>query len=308
MNTRAAAVLMIAGIGLLAAAIPRTRTRRSAAPRVHRTERPWLTREAEDELIGEHGEPGPLFAGVTLGGPPPSVEQRLAIATFARDHAVDIQLEIKAETLVAIRASITFGGCCGYEAVDVLGRRLSRPNINVRIDDNDYIPGDDWAFEPDPMTHVRFHTHVNTLTVRWEPALTTNELLDTVEGMIGARVSKLAHASGDRMRESDPHDYLLELPYDGPRPPFEGSPQIGVHVSAHAGAVTEVSFEVIGDPPEDVECAPVEKVLRARYGRPHVDAETGELTWHRNGHVIVAEISSYSERASVTIARDVPQS
>lgn len=301
MNTKAAALLLIGGISLLAANLPRGHSK-APARRAHRTERPWPTRDAQDQLIGSNGEPGPLFAGLTLGGPDPSTAQRAAIAAFAKANGIDIHLEVRDDTLVAIRASITFGGCCGYEAVDVIGLRLSRPRIYHCNDCSDYTPVDDWAYEPEPDVHARFHTHVNTLAVRWEPALSTNELLDTVEAMIGKPIDKLKHSQGDRITEVDAHAYLLELPYDADRPPFEGQQPIGVAISTHAGAVSEVSLELVGDPPEDVELAPIEKVLRTRYGRPHIDDSTGDYTWHHDGRVITANISLYDARASVTIA------
>ena len=300
MNSRAAALLLIGGISLLAASIPR---RQPHAPvrRAHKTERPWLTREAQDQLIGEDGVPGPLFAQLTLGGPAPSPEQRASIAAFEHVNGIVIHLDVKDDTLVAIRASITFGGCCGYEAVDVLGRRLSRPRIYDCGDCSEYTPQDDWAYQPEPGVHVRFHTHVNTLVVRWEPALTTDEVLDAVEAMIGEPIDKLKRASGDRIREIEPHEYMLELPYDADRPPFEGKPSIGAHVSIHAGVVREVALELYGDPPADVEYAPLEKVLRARYGRPHIDDKTGEYTWHRHGNAITTTLSAYEAHATVTI-------
>lgn len=304
MNSKAAAVLMIGGISLLAASIPRGHSK-APARRAHKTERAWLTRDAQDQLIGADGEPGPLFAGVTLGGPDPGTEQRAAIAAFAKANNVDIRLEVRGDTLVAIRASITFGGCCGYEAVDVLGLRLSRPRIYHCNDCSDYTPVDDWAYEPEPGVHVRFHTHVNALSVRWEPALSTDEVLDTAEAMLGTSIDKVKRTAGDRITEWEPHDYTLELPYDREHPPFEGNMQGGAAVHAHAGAVTQVALDVFApEPPADApadEPTPIEKLLRARYGRPHVDAETGEWSWHRHGHAITANISGYAAQASVTI-------
>jgi hypothetical protein len=47
-----------------------------------------LTREAQNQLVSPNGTPGPLFAGMTLGGSPPSAEARARIAEFARaNHA-----------------------------------------------------------------------------------------------------------------------------------------------------------------------------------------------------------------------------
>ncbi|HSN30829.1 MAG TPA: hypothetical protein VLT45_31290, partial [Kofleriaceae bacterium] len=263
---------------------------------------------------------GPLFAGVTLGGPPPSAEQRAAIAQFANRNGIEIRLEVRDDTLVAIRATITFGGCCGYEAVDVLGRRLSRPRVYTCMDCSDYIPQDDWAYEPEPGVHVRFHTRVNTLAVRWEPALTTDELLDEVEAMIGTPVDKLKRRAGDRIREWLPHQYMLELPYDAARPPAEGRYMPGMHVATHAGAVEEVELDVLGDEPAGTEPAgdepggtepagdespPIEKLLRARWGRPHVDAETGTWSWQRAGRVITAQIDSGNAHVTVLAVSEV---
>lgn len=302
MSTRAVAVLLIGGIALLAASIPRSHPRAPRPRRVHATERPWLSRDAQDELIGDNGTLGPLFAGVTLGGPPPSAEQRAAIAQFANRNGIEIRLEVHDDTLVAIRASITFGGCCGYEAVDVLGRRLSRPRVYTCTDCSDYIPQDDWAYEPERGVHVRFHTHVNTLAVRWEPALTTDELLDEVEAMLGTPIDKLKGRAGDRIREWLPQQYMLELPYDAAHPPNEGRYMPGMHVDTHAGVVSEVELDVLGDEPTGDDPPPIEKVLRARWGRPQVDAETGIWSWRRRGRVMTAEISSYSGAAHVTVA------
>lgn len=301
MTNRGAAVLLIGGIGLMAASIPRGHSR-APAHRVHKAERPWLTREAQDQLLGESGVPGPLFAGVTLGGPAPSQPQRDAIAAFAKANDLDIRLEVTDDTLVAIRASVTFGGCCGYEAVDLIGRRLSRPYTYPCCDCGEGNPVDDWAYEPEPGVHVRFHTHVNTLAVRWEPALTTEELLDASEALIGTPIDKVKRHAGDRIHEIEPHDFVLELPYDEQRPAYEGFRPIGTNVETHAGLVREVSFELLGPAAEGDEMTAVEKLLRARWGRPHVDAELGSLVWHRGGRVITANVSSYGGGASVTIA------
>ena len=307
MNNRFAAAILIGGIGLLAASIPRGHRGAPSTRRAHQTERPWLTREAQAELIGEHGAPGPLFAGVTLGGPDPSTAQRAAIAAFAKQHALDIQLEVHDDTLVAIRASVTFGGCCGYEAVDMIGRRVQRPYLYPCCDCGEGNPVDDWAFEPEPGVHARFHTHVNTLSVRWEAALSTEEALAAADDLIGRPVDRVKRHAGDRITELEPHEYVLELPYDDTHPQ-EGTPRFGVHVSSHAGAVSEVSFELRDDAGVEVTVAegvetPLQKLLRARWGRPHIDAETGEWSWHRADRVITATADFY--RANVTIERIV---
>jgi len=304
MSSKAGALLLIAGICLMAASIPR-RHPHAPARRVHKTERPWLTRDAQDQLIGENGAPGPLFAGVTLGGLPPTQDQRDAIAQFANANAVDIELEVRDDTLTAIRASVTFGGCCGYEAVDVLGRRLSRPHLSLCVDCDDYVPVDDWAYEPEHGVHVSFHTHVNTLAVRWEPALSTDEALDAVEAIVGERIDKLKRAAGDRLTEREPHEYLLGLPYDASRPAFEGTRKPGMAVRVHAGVITEVELDVFIEGDEESR-APIEKLLRARFGRPRIDAETGAWTWHHDGHAIAADLCSYDPCAHMTITPVMP--
>lgn len=95
---------------------------------VERTyERPWLTREAAAQVIGAGGRLGPLFAGIEVGGPPPSPEVRARIAEFARANHVAIGLDVVDDELAAVRFSVVFGGCCGYEGADALALRLGRP-------------------------------------------------------------------------------------------------------------------------------------------------------------------------------------
>src|SRR5688572_256614 len=104
----------------------------------------WLSNEDAAQVIGADGEPGPLFAGAELGAPAPPELIRQRIAEFARAHNLDIDLEVRDGVLEAIRLVVTYGGCCGYEAVDVLARRLGRPvaGTNATLAD---LWVDDWA-------------------------------------------------------------------------------------------------------------------------------------------------------------------
>ena len=110
------------------------------------TERPWLTLEAKNQLVTPEGTPGPLFSDVMLGGSPPSPEARARIAEFARANQVDIRLEVSDDELRAIRLSVTFAGCCGYEGADSLASRFHRPKRQSCIDcKGDWV--DDWSIE-----------------------------------------------------------------------------------------------------------------------------------------------------------------
>ena len=121
---------MVAGTVAVIAGVPRREPAPPgrAHPSVGARERPWLTREATAQIVTVDGSLGPLFAGVELGGPPPTPDVRARINAFARANQVEIELDVADDTLVAVRFAVSFGGCCGYEAADVLALRLGRPD------------------------------------------------------------------------------------------------------------------------------------------------------------------------------------
>jgi len=280
---------MIGGIALLAASIPRERAPRAATKHLHATERPWLTRDAQDQLIGPDGSLGPLFDSVTLGGPPPSPEARATIAQFAKANGVAIQLEVTDETLAAIRLTISFGGCCGYEAVDVLAMRLSRARTFPCCDcGGEWV--DNWTFAPEPSVHVRAHVHVNTIELRWEPMLSTGDALGVLDGVVGSRVKRLARSAGDRLVELAPRSYRYEAPYDVTE--YEYRPDWGMHLSTYLGVVAQASLDVTDDD--------VPALLRARWGRPRI--EGSEWVWRRPERTVTAWVHD-DHHASVTIDR-----
>lgn len=243
-------------------------------------EKPWLSREAEAQIFAGPGQLGPLFDGVLLGGGAPTAETRERIAAFARANDLTIDFEIVEDELVAIRLDVTFGGCCGYEGIDLLAQRLGQPNNGGGCGTPKFFY-DNWAITHEDGTHVRAAVFVNRLRIRWERSLSFAELAATAESMIGADRGTLADAGDDRWLEIESGKrYLYELPYAYSDRQYQSGAldrERGIQVVTDRRIVTEVTFTTPGDRDK----------LRARWGKPRVGADDA-WTWHRGDRTISA--------------------
>jgi hypothetical protein len=298
-NIRLGLWLLIAGsvLGMVVAA--HTPNRIARAPVVKKqTERPWLTNEAKDQLVTVDGTPGPLFAGVTLGGLPPSAEARARIAEFARANHVDIRLEVSEDELRAIRVSVTFGGCCGYEGADALARRFYRAKRQTcPYCREDWV--DDWSIALDRGVNIRARVRVNRFEVRWEPTISTDELLATADGIVGKPRAEVTKAAAERWIELEHgRRYTLEVPY-----PFRhvsygeyaaALPDIATNLQVQAdhGHIDDVTFTL-----RDGDIDDVKATMRARWGRPQVAGST--WVWRKQDRTITAELDDYSSSVKI---------
>lgn len=299
MNIRVGLWLVIAGavLGMVVAAHRPDRI--APTPVVKKTpERPWLTREAKDQLVGLDGTPGPLFAGVTLGGLPPSTEARARIAEFARANQLDIRLEVSNDELRAIRLSVTFAGCCGYEGADSLASRFHRPQrqscINCR---GDWV--DDWSIALDIGVNIRARVRVNRFEVRWEPTLSTTELLETADGIVGKPRAQVTKASAERWIELEHgRRYTLEVPYPfrhvsyGEYAAALPDSATNLQIEAEHGHIDDVAFTL-----RDGDIDDVKATMRAHWGRPHVAGST--WVWKKPDRTITAEVDDYSSAVTI---------
>ena len=301
-NARTLLGAMIVGSVIVLLAVPRRGQPRAAtvAPRV--AERPWLTREAAAELFGPDGTLGPLFADVTLGGPAPSPATRARIAAFAQHNDVEIRFEVEADELKAIRFAVTFGGCCGYEGADTLGRKLGRPRTWTYCGSPpDWV--DDWSVTSDNV-HLLARVRVNRLEVRWEPTVTLPELLDRAEQLLGSTRSSVRDASGDRWIETGEGHYLLEVPYGFVRDSYgverglRHRPDLGLQIVVDRGRITELSFEL-----RDLDVEAFADLLRTRWGRPsYPDKNQWLRSWQLpHGHRFTADYDGL--RVTVVLAK-----
>ncbi len=259
-------------------------------PTVKPTEPPWLSREATGQLIGEDAMPGPLFAGLVLGGPAPTAEQKTRIAEFARKNHLDLYLDVANDKLVAIRLDISYGGCCGYEGADALGLRLQRAKTQDCLDCTWSGWLDDWTRTSEDYGLVlRAAVRVNRVKARWERALTEGELYERAEALIGQDYEALGKAEGERWHELVfEHDYLLEVPY--PLDPFfdrvhSGIPladrrDLGLHLTLERRKVVEVTFHIRNN--DEARNARTVAAAKKRWGRSH-DGE-----WRLPGRTITA--------------------
>ena len=208
--------------------------KKRSAPRALVDRGQWLSREAERQVVADGGAPGPLFASLTLGGSAPTALEREHIAAFARENHIEIDLDTHDDTLEAIHVAITYGGCCGYEGVDVLARRAGQV-----VDGGGCMgparPRASWANVLDDGTHVRGKIHLNHIELTWRRVMPLPEALAITEGLLGQSIHSLRGRRGfvDRGQGS----YLLELPlpYDGP----------GVELVAARGVVHTVLLDVM---------------------------------------------------------------
>jgi len=266
---------MVAGT---AAVIALGRRPTPAAPPVREKapETPWLSHEADAQIIGDGGEPGPLFAGLPLGGPAPLPEMRARIDAFAKANHVDIDLDVRDGELVAIRFGVTYHGCCGYEGADMLALRVRRPSYGGGCT-GPWPPEwiNDWAFANGDGIHVRAKVRVNRLEVRWERTESLAELLEHADRLLGQQTQKVRETEKHRFAELIPHErYVVEAPMPSPAWPDRiGHDDLGIVLEAHAGRITEVTLEI-----DRVDIEELDRAMRARWGRPHV-ADDEDPIW-----------------------------
>ena len=259
-----------------------------AEPAVEYQQPQWLSKEAAAQIFGPDGTLGPVFEGAALGASPPLPETRARIAAFAKAHNVDIELEIRDDELRAVTFAVTFGGCCGYEGVDVLALRLGRPRYSESCGgDKEWI--DNWVINGDGV-RVRLRANVNQLTARWEPMVTLPALLDQAEGLLGQRVATAKRAAGDRWREVDPYFHMIDVPFafvSDPQwtatPSLRGRRDLGLLLQENAGEIVEVTFAL---PPLD---DATQTLLDTRWGKPRFDPETSTRSYRKAGRVIELE-------------------
>jgi len=187
---------------------------------------------------------------------------------------------------------VTYGGCCGYEGADALGRQISRARVYGCCDSSSRLDwADDWVKTLDDGVHIRGHIHVNRVEVRWERAANLVELLDSAEGVLGKTRASVRESAGDRWTEVMQDRYVLEVPYPFDPNSYAVSPKlfarddIGVRVETDRGRVGQVSFVLRSVDDEDE----LEKTLRARWGRPRViSTEPKTWTWRTRDREITA--------------------
>jgi hypothetical protein len=315
MSARSILGAMIVGsvaIMFVAARRPERPAPAPVAPRAH--ERPWLSHEAAAQVIGPGGTLGPLFAGVSLGGPSPDAATRARIAAFARANGVDIRFEVADGELAAVRFGVTFGGCCGYEGADSLARQLGRPRTDTCCGCGERSWIDDWAVSLDEGIHVRGRVRVNRLDVRWEATASLTEVLDRAEQLIGKEHGAVREAAGDRWSELQPgHHDRLEVPYPFSRVPEFGPvtmvarDDMGLDLVTEHGRIVEVSFVLreleYGDDPGGVVAS-----LRARWGRPRTVDDSTSWTWHTRDAIITASLETSPPTIVIRAASAAPRS
>lgn len=262
---------------------PRPHAKPPAKPHAH--ERPWLSHEAMQELVNDGGGPGPLFADLGLGGPAPSPATRARILQFARANGITIDLDVADHELVAIRARVTFGGCCGYEGTDTLGRLLRRTRVFGPDDCEDCrgTPANDWSAATSDGVAIHGHVEVNEIDVRWEALLTLPELLDRAEAIAGQPRATVRARAGEHWRDTAT-DSVLDVPFQFTTEGYGNNH--GLHLAIERGRIAEVSFALHGVGQDDLGDA-----LRKRWGKPHI--ADGEWTWRTPERVITVSPEDY---------------
>lgn len=257
-------------------------------------ERPWLSREVADQIIGPGGTLGPVFVGITLGGPAPSREARARIVAFARRNDVSIQFEVADEELVAIRFDVTFGGCCGYEGVDALAARIGRPKHLGGCGEPTYFY-DNWATAHEDGTHVRGTVQVNRLSLRWERRISLEDVVARAETMLGTDRGTISANARERWLELDAGKrYLLELPYtfaDTWEHIRTRPAERGIQLLTDRRIVTELTLTTDEDRTR----------LKARWGKPRISGGGDYWTWHKSDRTIVASFED--RKTTITLSR-----
>lgn len=231
---------------------------------------------------------------------------RARVAEFAAKNDVELRLEVVGETLEAIRFDVSYGGCCGYEGADAMGRRLRRPKTYDCLDCGFSGWLDDWTrVSEDGHQFLRARIRVNRVQARWERTISEAELVERADALIDQDYEALGKAVGDHLRELEfEHTYLLEVPYvlvptmeDGPSGiQLADRRDLGLHLLVERRKVREVSFEIQrrdGGQPGALLAA-----MKKQWGQPHVDAN-GESTWHAARRTITACCGKEIDRVAI---------
>jgi hypothetical protein len=270
-----------------------------------REQAPWLSNEDAAQVVTADGEPGPLFVGAALGAPAPAEPIRQRIAEFARAHNLEIDLEVSDDVLQAIRVVVTYGGCCGYEAADVLARRLGRPVTGTTTVTAD-LWIDNWARVSSGI-HMRANVHINRVTLRWQRAATYAEILERAESLIGADREVVAKAAGTGWHELESgRRYLLEVPYPyvppgdwGTMPKWDQRDDLGMFVDANAGQITVV--RLVLRPSWNDENVDWKKLLEGRWGKAKI--REYDWFWKTSDHLVTADLGVGSSAVEVKITK-----
>jgi hypothetical protein len=297
--------VMVAGTALVLFLGARRDAPSPPPPPPVKDEVPWLTKEAAAQIVNVGGSLGPLFEGLHFGLPVPA-DAAARIEAFAKANHVELALEIVEGDLAAIRFSVSYGGCCGYEGADLLADRMGRPETGdcCVCGPNAYI--DDWTTVSDDGIHMRGRARINRVLVRWEKAATLAEIVARAESLLGADRDAVARAAGDHWYEIEPNRrFMLEVPFPvassrdyGSPPRLEDRGDIGVFLTARAGVITEVLFTVREPNRSDESPSEIPKVLEAQWGR----TKRGEYnwTWRKPDRVVEASVDSASARIQIT--------
>lgn len=296
--------LMLAGTALVIFLGARRDEPQPVPPPPVRAEVPWLSKEAAAQIVHPDGGLGPLFDDVHFGLPV-TPEARARISEFAKTNNVEIALEIVEGALAAIRFSVTYGGCCGYEGADVFADRIGRPDTGTCCVCGPQTYINDWTTATEAGVHMRGRIRINRVALRWEKTATLADLVERADRLLGAERDAVARSAGDHWYEIESNRrYLLEVPFPVPStndyafaPRFEDRPDVGMFLTAHAGVITEVAFS-LNEPYRGGE-SEVPKLLKARWGRPKVNDY--EWTWRTADRAVTAWIDSSS--AKITISR-----
>jgi hypothetical protein len=297
--------LMLAGTALVIFLGARHDEPAPLPPPVH-AEVPWLSKEAAAQVVQPGGALGPLFGDVHLGLPVPA-DAQARIAEFAKVNNIEIKLDVIEGDLAAIRFSVSYGGCCGYEGVDVLAHRMGRPETGNCCVCGPNTWFNDWTSVSDDGVHMRARVRVNRLSVRWEKTATLAQIVERADGLLGADRDAVAKSAGDRWYEIESNRrYLLEVPFPVPSNTDYGSPprledraDMGMFLTAHAGVITEISVELREPYNGADDTSEIPRLLKARWGRPKVGEY--DWTWRTSDRTVTASVDS--SRAKVTITR-----
>lgn len=275
------------------------------APPPPRAEVPWLSKEAAAQIVDLDGALGPLFVDVRFGLPV-TPEAQARIAEFAKSNNVEIALDVVEGAVAAIRFSVAYGGCCGYEGADVFAARIGRPDTGTCCVCGPQTYINDWTTATQDGVHMRGRIRINRVLLRWEKTATIADLVERADGLLGANRDALARSAGDHWYEIESNRrYLLEVPFPVPSsndyafaPRFEDRPDVGMFLTAHAGVITEVEF-TLREPYRSDEASELPRLLKARWGRPRVDDY--EWTWRTSDRAVTARVDS--SMAKITISR-----
>ena len=278
-------VTMVAGTGLVVWLGSRHHDEPEPPPAPARAPDPeWLSKAAAAELVGSDAGPGPLFAGLTIGGPAPSPEARARIAEFATKNHVDIDLETRDDKLTAIWLDVKFKGAFGSEGADVFALRLKHPSTSVCYGDVHWI--DMWALVLDSGLRLRGNVAKNQVEARWEKPATLAELVARGDELLGMDLETVKASAGKRFHTTPGGHYLVDAAVPFPRgwtgdTSFEPA-NLGFLLSEQGGKIVRVkmAFRVISEEHIDDE---LEKIGVKRWGA----YSGGEGSDEENGATLV---------------------